>query len=214
VTLVTDAPQQLQVMAEYAVGDSPLWGRGPEWGLLDATGLGLSAVLRDDLSAWNDVFDAISLTEFRFPSPVVELDHRVRSFSLAARVQRELGDGWVVTSGAGGGVDHVPPRRRGRVGATDTVLLLTASSPGHADDVVDWAPDEPWVVRAAEVGARPSTVAALVVLRREAPWQEERGTAPAVFRARVLDVAAELQRDVGLGARVFSLAGDLPGVHG
>lgn len=48
-------------MAEYMVDDSPLWYRGTRSGnhsgQAEATDLGLSASLRRDLQAWNDVFE-------------------------------------------------------------------------------------------------------------------------------------------------------------
>lgn len=78
------------VMAEYTVDDSPLWYRGSRdlVGQVDAEELGLSTVLRDDLRAWNDVFDAFGEPEFAWPSIDVM---RALGLRTAGRLQSDVG---------------------------------------------------------------------------------------------------------------------------
>lgn len=124
------------------VGDSPLWYRGSRSGehsgAAEATELGLSASLRRDLQAWNDVFEQTWDDVFDdrdqsrpVPSPSVPpaavAAHRVEAFTLASRVQLELGDDVHVWCGAGEGIDLVtesgtavvlPSRRTGRMSSS------------------------------------------------------------------------------------------------
>ena len=187
----------ITLSADYFVGDSPLWGAEH----LDATELGLSAQLRADLAAWSGAFDSITQTDYAFASEEAELAHRVGALQLAARVQRELSDAAVVTCRTG--AERITARDRHDGDARRApVLLITPTSVGGDDELVDQAADEPLVVTAAEAGARPETVAALVELRGRAAGQEGPGATPADIRARTLEVAAALQRDVGVGARV------------
>lgn len=97
------------VMAEYSADDPPLWYRGSRdlVGLADAGTLGLSTPLRDDLRTWNDVFDELGEPDFAWPSKGVVQAHRRDAFSLASRVQLELGDDAHVWCGAGAGIDTV-----------------------------------------------------------------------------------------------------------
>lgn len=189
------------VMAEYGVGDSPLWYRGSseDVGLVDrdADGLGLSAALRHDLEAWNDVFDSLSGTSFEWPSAAVRDAHRVDAFTLASRVQLEVGDGVHVWCGAGGGIDTFPVAHPAVVAPADRVGTEVESWNGRR---------RAEVLSARAAGLREGTARAIVGWRA----LTERAGGPfgdAGTRALGLRTAARMQADVGVRAQVVSFAG-------
>jgi hypothetical protein len=190
--------QAILVMAEYGVGDSPLWFRVSKdnSGLADAAELGLSPDLRRDLGAWNDVFDAIAGTGFQFPSREVRERHGVDAFDLAARVQGELGDDSHVWCGAGGGIDMFP--------GLDDVVVLAANSVGTT--VERWHKGRSQSLTAGSAGARENTSRAIVRWRA----LTERTGDPfgdAQTRSEGLKAAGRLQRDLEGSVRVIFFAG-------
>lgn len=186
------------VMADYMVDDSPLWYRGSRECVdsADAGALGLSTPLRDDLRAWNDVFDSRGEPDFEWPSGAVRDAHRVEAFVLASRVQLELGDDAHVWCGAGAGIDTVAE--------TGTAVVLPSARPGTD---VEFSRDGERDVRSARAaGAREETAKAIVHWRA----RTERVGAPfgdAESRAVGLRTAARIQADVGLRAQVVFFAG-------
>lgn len=192
------APAIVLVMAEYMVGDSPLWHRGSRThiGTVDAAGLGLSASLRHDLRAWNDVFDSLSTTDFEWPSDAVRDAHAVEAFTLASRVQLELGDDVHVWCGAGRGVDTIG--RRG------TAVPLTSTHTGTTVEVL--RDGTSGLSTARDAGAVEGTAKAIVEWRA----LTERAGAPfgdAQTRALGLDTAVRLQSDLRERAQVVFYAG-------
>ncbi|WIE71282.1 hypothetical protein [Curtobacterium sp. MCJR17_020] len=199
------------VMAEYMVDDSPLWYRGSRsrehFGVAEATDLGLSASLRHDLQAWNDVFEQVRQEVFddrdesssvpsTLASPEVLEAHRVESFTLASRVQLELGDDVHVWCGAGSGIDMVTE--------SGTVVVLPNGRPGTD---VEFLRDGKRDVRSARAaGAREGTAKAVVHWRA---LTERVGTpfGDAETRALGLRTAGRLQGDVGPRAQVVFYAG-------
>ncbi|MFS0728738.1 hypothetical protein ABC270_01510 [Curtobacterium sp. 1P10AnD] len=199
------------VMAEYMVDDSPLWYRGSRSsehsGAAEATSLGLSTSLRRDLQAWNDVFeqawDAVfdDRDESRpVPSPSVSPEvlaaHRVEAFTLASRVQLELGDDTHVWCGAGEGIDMLTE--------SGTAVVLPSRRPGTE---VEFLHDGKRDVRSARAaGAREGTAKALVHWRS---LTERVGTPFGDAETRVLGLqtAGRLQSDVGPHAQVIFYAG-------
>ncbi|WP_146249172.1 MULTISPECIES: hypothetical protein [unclassified Curtobacterium] len=151
------------VMAEYMVDDSPLWYRGSRssehFGVAQATDLGLSTSLRLDLQAWNAVFEQASNAVFDdrdeshpVPSPSVSpgvlAAHRVEAFTLASRVQLELGDDMHVWCGAGEGIDMVTE--------SGTAVVLPSRRTGT--DVEFWRNGKRDFRSARAAGAREGTV--------------------------------------------------------
>lgn len=198
------------VMAEYMVDDSPLWFRDSRsrehFGVAEATGLGLSASLRHDLQAWNDVFEQVRQEVFddrdESPSPSISASpevlaaHGVEAFSLAARVQLELGDDVHVWCGAGGGIDMVTE--------SGTAVVLPNGRPGTD---VEFLRDGKRDVRSARAaGAHEGTAKAVVHWRA---ITERVGTpfGDAETRALGLRTAGRLQSDVGPHAQVVFYAG-------
>ncbi|MFK4482858.1 hypothetical protein ABH929_001599 [Curtobacterium sp. AB7] len=186
------------VMAEYMVDDSPLWFRGSRecTGSVDAGALGLSRPLRDDLRAWNDVFDSRGEPDFDWPSGAVRDAHRVEAFVLASRVQLELGDNAHVWCGAGGGIDTVAE--------AGTAVVLPSARPGT--DVEFLRDGERDVRTARAAGTGDGTAKAIVHWRA---LTERVGTpfGDAETRAVGLRTAARIQADVGVGAQVVFFAG-------
>jgi hypothetical protein len=199
------------VMAEYMVDDSPLWYRGSRsserFGVAEATDLGLSSSLRHDLQAWNDVFEQIRNAVFDdreesrpiltpSMSPEVLAAHRGEAFTLASRVQLELGDDMHVWCGAGEGIDMV----------TESGTAVVLSSKRTGTDV-EYLHDGKLDVRSAHAaGARKGTAKALVHWRS---LTERIGTpfGNAETRALGLRTAGRLQSDVGPHAQVIFYAG-------
>lgn len=199
------------VMAEYMVDDSPLWYRGTRSGnhsgQAEATDLGLSASLRRDLQAWNDVFEQTRNAVFDdrdesrpVPSPSefpeVFAAHRVEAFTLASRVQLELGDDVHVWCGAGEGIDIVSE--------SGTAVVLSSRRTG-AD--VEYLRDGKRDVRSARAaGAREGAAKALLHWRS---LTERVGTpfGDAETRALGLRASGQLQSDVGPQAQVVFYAG-------
>jgi hypothetical protein len=203
-------PVVVLVMAEYMVGDSPLWYRGPRElvGDPEAERLGLSVSLRDDLRAWNDVFEQASSEVFddrRESDPVpsstsesaeVWEGHRVDAFTLASRVQLELGDDAHVWCGGGGGIDVVTQ--------SGTAIVLPSGRPGTD---VEFVRDGKRDVRSASsAGLREGTAKAVVHWRA---LTERAGTpfGDVETRALGLRTAGRVQSDVGLHAQVVFYAG-------
>lgn len=198
------------VMAEYMVDDSPLWYRGSRsrehFGVAEATDLGLSASLRYDLQAWNDVFEQVRQEVFddreESPSPSISASpevlaaHGVEAFTLASRVQLELGDDVHVWCGAGSGIDMVTE--------SGTAVVLPNGRPGTD---VEFLRDGKRDVRSARAaGAREGTAKAVVHWRA---ITERVGTpfGDAETRALGLRTAGRLQSDVGPHAQVVFYAG-------
>jgi hypothetical protein len=199
------------VTAEYMVDDSPLWYRGSRgsehFSVAEAADLGLSASLRHDLQAWNDVFehawDAVfdDRDESRpvaspSVSPEVLAAHGVEAFTLASRVQLELGDDTHVWCGAGGGIDAVTE--------SGTAVVLPSRRPGTE---VEFLHDGKRDVRSARAaGAREGTAKAVVHWRS---LTERVGTpfGDAATRALGLRTAGRLQSDVGPPTQVVFYAG-------
>lgn len=199
------------VMAEYMVGDSPLWYRGSRSGehsgAAEATDLGLSASLRRDLQAWNDVFEQTWDDVFDdrdqsrpVPSPSVPpaavAAHRVEAFTLASRVQLELGDDVHVWCGAGDGIDLVTE--------SGTAVVLPSRRTGT--DVEFLRDGERDVRSACAAGARAGTARAVV------HWRSLTGRLGTPFgdaetRALGLRTAGRLQSDVEPHAQVVFYAG-------
>jgi hypothetical protein len=199
------------VMAEYMVDDSPLWYRGSRssehFGVAEAADLGLSTSLRHDLQAWNDVFeqawDAVfdDRAESRpVPSPSVSPEvlaaHRVAAFTLASRVQLELGDDMHVWCGAGEGIDMVIE--------SGTAVVLPSRRPGTEVEFLHEGKRDMRSARAA--GAREGTAKAIVHWRS---LSERIGTpfGDAETRALGLRTAGRFQSDVGRPAQVVFYAG-------
>lgn len=198
------------VMAEYMVDDSPLWYRGSRsrehFGVAEATDLGLSASLRHDLQAWNDAFEQVRQEVFddrdESPSPSISASpevlaaHGVEAFTLASRVQLELGDDVHVWCGAGSGI--------GMVTESGTAVVLPNGRPGTD---VEFLRDGKRDVRPARAaGAREGTAKAVVHWRA---ITERVGTpfGDAETRALGLRTAGRLQSDVGPHAQVVFYAG-------
>ncbi len=198
-------------MAEYMVDDSPLWYRGSRsgerFGVAEAADLGLSSSLRRDLQAWNDVFEQVRNAVFDdreesrpVPSPSRSLEvlaaHRGEAFSLASRVQLELGDDMHVWCGAGEGIDMV--------NESGTAVVLSSKRTGTD---VEYLHDGKRDVRSAlAAGAREGIAKALVHWRS---LTERVGTpfGNAETRALGLRTAGRLQSDVGPHAQVIFYAG-------
>jgi hypothetical protein len=197
------------VMAEYAV-DLPLWYRGSRErvGTADADELGLSASLRDDLRGWNDVFERASSSVFddrRELDPVRSSRsvsagawdaHRVDAFTLASRVQLELGDDAHVWCGGGGGIDMVSQ-------AGTAVVLASGRSGSEVEFLLDGKRD---VRSARAAGSREGTSGAI------ARWRARTDLAGTPFgdaetRALGLRAAGRLQGDIGTDAQVVFCAG-------
>ncbi|MFJ3032823.1 hypothetical protein ACIPC2_00295 [Curtobacterium pusillum] len=187
------------VMAEYGVGDSPLWFRGSsdDVGLVDAAALSLSAALRDDLAAWNDVFDGLGEPLFEWPSAAVRDAHRVDAFTLASRVQLELGNTAHVWCGAGDGIDTFP--------TAHAAVVAPADRPGT--EVESWSGGSRATVTSARAaGIREGAARAIVGWRA----LTERAGGPfgdAETRALGLRTAARMQADLGVRTQVVSFAG-------
>jgi hypothetical protein len=185
------------VMAEYMV-DDPLWYRGSREliGLADAEELGLSRSLRDDLRAWNDVFDSLGEPDFAWPSAEVRDAHRTDAFALASRVQLELGDDAHVWCGAGAGIDMVTE--------AGTAIVLTGNRPGT--DVLLLRDGRGEVMSARAAGLREGTAKAIVSWRAVT----ERVAMPfgdAETRALGLRTAGRMQSDVRTRAQVVFTGG-------
>jgi hypothetical protein len=199
------------VMADYMVDDSPLWYRGSRsrehFGVAEATDLGLSSSLRHDLQAWNDVFEQAWSAVFDdrdesrpVPSPSVPPEvmaaHRVEAFTLASRVQLELGDDMHVWCGAGEGIDMVTE--------SGTAVVLPSRRTGTD---VEFLRDGKRDIRSARAaGVREGTAKALVHWRS---LTERVGTpfGDAETRALGLRTAGRLQSDVGPRTQVIFYAG-------
>jgi hypothetical protein len=186
------------VMAEYMVDDSPLWycGSRDMVGVADAGDLGLSTQLRQDLQTWNDVFDSRGEPDFAWPSDAVRDAHRVEAFTLASRVQTELGDEAHVWCGAGQGVDML----------TDVGTAVVLSLRRSGTDLEFWRDGRADVRTARAAGAGEGTARAVVHWRA----LTERAAAPfgdAATRALGLRTAGRVQADVGIRAQVAFFAG-------
>lgn len=199
------------VMAEYMVDDSPLWYRASRSrehsGVAEATDLGLSASLRHDLQAWNDIFEQVRQEVFddrdgsssvpsTSASPELLEAHRVESFTLASRVQLELGDDVHVWCGAGSGIDTLTE--------SGTAVVLPNGRPGNDVEFFHHGKRDVRSARAAR--AREGTAKAIVHWRAltervETPFGDA-GT-----RALGLRTAGRLQSDVGPHAQVIFYAG-------
>jgi len=186
------------VMAEYMVGDSPLWHRGSRThiGTVDAAGIGLSAALRHDLRAWNDVFDRLSATNYEWPSDATRDAHAVNAFSLASRVQLELGDDVHVWCAAGHGIDTIAQ--------WGTAAALTSTQSGTTIQVIRDGASDLETARTAgalEVTARKIVEWRALTRRVGMPFGD------AQTRALGLQAAGRLQADLGERAQVVFLAG-------
>jgi hypothetical protein len=192
------------VMADYMVDDSPLWYRGSRsrehFGVAEATDLGLSSSLRHDLQAWNDVFEhrdeSRSVPSSPSVFPEVLAAHRVEAFTLASRVQLELGDDMHVWCGAGEGIDMVTE--------SGTAVVLPSRRTGTD---VEFLRDGKRDIRSARAaGVREGTAKALVHWRS---LTERVGTPFGDAETRVLGLrtAGRLQSDVGPHAQVIFYAG-------
>ncbi|PZE86256.1 hypothetical protein [Curtobacterium sp. MCBD17_032] len=186
------------VMAEYMVDDSPLWYRGSREhvGVADAEGLGLSASLRDDLRAWNDVYDSRSEPDFAWSSAEERDAHRVTAFTLASRVQLELGDDAHVWCGAGQGIDMVASGGR--------AVVLTSNQAGT--DVLFLRDGNGDRMTARAAGLREGTAKA-IVRWRAVTERVDRPFGGAETRALGLRTAGRMQSDLGTEAQVVFTAG-------
>lgn len=186
------------VMAEFSVGDSPLWYRGSreDVGEADAEQLGLSRSLRQDLLAWNDVYESRGEPDFAWPSAAVHDTHRVDAFALAARVQLELGDDVHVWCGAGDGIDTVHE--------AGTAIVLQSERAGTD---VEFLHDGHRDVRTA-LGAGASHRAAQAIVHwRALTRRVDTPFGDAETRALGLRTAGQVQADVGPRAQVVSTGG-------
>ena len=186
------------VMAEYMVDDSPLWHRGSAdlLGTAHAGELGLSSKLRRDLRAWNDVFNSLGEPDYAWPSDDVADAHAIKSFTLAARVQLELGDNAHVWCGAGGGIDTVTEQ--------GISVVLSARHPGT--QLESWRHGRRDIRAARDVGASAGTTEAIIHWRAQT---EREGTrfGDADTRALGLATAGLVQTDVGAGVQVIFYSG-------
>lgn len=186
------------VMAEYMVDDSPLWHRGSAdaFGTADAGELGLSSHLRRDLRAWNDVLNSLGEPDHARLSDDVADAHATEAFTLAARVQLELGDDTHVWCGAGGGIDAVTER--------GLSMMLSALRPGT--DLESWRHGRRDVRAARDVGISGATADAIIHWRA---LTKEEGTrfGNADTRALGLAAASLVQADVGAGVQVIFYSG-------
>jgi hypothetical protein len=186
------------VMAEYMVGDSPLWHRGSadSLGTADAGELGLSSHLRRDLREWNDVYDSLGEPDYAWPSDEVADEHATESFTLAARVQLELGDDAHVWCGAGGGIDTVTEQ-----GAS---VVLSSLHPGT--DLESWRHGRRDIRVARDLGLSGATAEAIIHWRA---LTKREGTrfGDADTRARGLTAAGLVQADIGAGEQVIFYSG-------
>jgi len=186
------------VMAEYMVDDSPLWHRGSAdlLGTADAGELGLSSHLRRDLRAWNDVFNSLGEPDYAWPSDDVADGHATEAFTLAARVQLELGDDAHVWCGAGGGIDTVTEQ--------EISVVLSALHPGT--DLGSWRHGRRDIRAARDVGVSGATAEAIIHWRA---LTEREGTRFSNADTRALGLAAAglVQADVGAGVQVIFYSG-------
>lgn len=186
------------VMAEYVVDDSPLWHRGSAdlFGTADAGELGLSSHLRRDLRGWNNVYTSRREPDYAWPSDDVADTHATESFTLAARVQLELGDDAHVWCGAGGGIDTVTE--------AGVSVALPALLPGT--ELESWRHGRRDIRAARSVGASGATTEAIIRWRA---LTKREGTRFGNADTRALGLAAAglLQADVGAGVQVIFYAG-------
>lgn len=186
------------VMAEYMVGDSPLWHRGSAdlLGPADAGELGLSSHLRRDLRAWNDVFNSLGESDYAWPSDDVADAHATGAFRLAARVQLELGDDAHVWCGGGGGIDTV----------TERGISLVLSALQADTDLESWRHGQRNIQAARGIGVSGATAKAIIHWRA---LTEREGTRSGNADTRALGLAAAglVQADVGAGVQVVFYSG-------
>lgn len=96
------------LMWEYACEHSPVWARSEdlEIGPIDVADLGVDAVLREDLAAWNRrieiAADPDDLSGDWYGTAWWEAQE-VEAFALAVRLQRALGSSWTVQCVGGSG---------------------------------------------------------------------------------------------------------------
>jgi hypothetical protein len=180
------------------VDDSPLWHRGSadSLGTADAGELGLSSHLRRDLRAWNDVFNSLGEPDYAWPSDDIADAHATESFTLAARVQLELGDDAHVWCGAGGGIDTVTEQ--------GISVVLSARRPGT--ELESWRHGRRDIQVARDVGASGATREAIIDWRA---LTEREGTRFGNAETRALGLAAAglVQADVGAGVQVIFYSG-------
>jgi hypothetical protein len=190
--------QVILLMAEYSADDSPLWFRlsQDDVGLADAGTLGLSVGLRQDLETWNDTFDAIAGTGFRFPSTEIHDKHRADAFDLAARVQDELGDDTHVWCGAGEGIDLFPDVRNALIVASGPAGTALEQRSGRR-------------VRNLTTGsAGGQDASARAIVRWRAMTKRAGGPfGNAQTRSDGLRACGSLQTDVGEGSQVIFFGG-------
>ena len=205
-------PRTLILVRDPWVG-TPLLEHGP--GLvgeyLTAEEVALSAATATALQRWdsdtsNPLWRAIAddsdptrigpLPADYSPDP----EHAVEGFRLAARLQRELGDDWIIWytsshSFYGPATAHLE--------RTVHRLLLRAFDGDPAASVVDLTGTHHEPRPAATFGATPATTSALAL------WRRAFNTSPdAETRAQGADAAALLQHDLGLTAQITYYAGD------
>jgi hypothetical protein len=186
------------VMAEYMVDDSPLWHRGSAdlLGTADAGELGLTSHLRRDLHAWNDVFNSLGEPDYAWPSDDLADAHATEAFTLAARVQLELGDDAHVWCGAGGGIDAVTEQGMS--------VVLSALHPGT--DLESWRHGRRDIRAARDVGVSGATAEAIIHWRALTEHEDTRfGNADTC--ALGLAAAGLVQADVGAGVQVIFYTG-------
>ena len=134
--------------------------------------------------------------DYAWPSDDVADAHATEAFTLAARVQLELGDDAHVWCGAGGGIDTVT-----RQGIS---AVLSALRPGT--DLESWRHGRRDRRAARYVGASGATTEAIIRWRA---LTEREGTRFGNADTRALGLAAAglVQADVGAGVQVIFSSG-------